>query len=360
MKIEDISRIYVVNLDRRPDRWERIQRDWEQTGVGLELTRWTACDGNDYDPPRSWDVGRGAFGCYLSHTSILVEMVKQGYEHVLILEDDATFSTDFRDKLTAVLADLPTLYDQCYLGYQLLHTDKTPPSKITENLGRGQNMNRNHGILYSRRGAVRLLKHLLDLGERNKQEHIDHFLGRVIHERKDNSGQNEYDCYISIPPIVYQGESMSDINGKNNTERRWIYNGYYKTEKPRLCDILEWRAGYGVLGRGDSMGYDGLKIDVDFALGGNPTAISTISLHAPSSATIKTTKAVLVLGAMNRSGGCGSDVVCLVDDEEIGRVRKRNERTKPIRLEPGEHRLEFRLDGNNAKAHTLWAFRLAE
>lgn len=356
MRIEDISRVYVINLAKRADRWDAVRAAWEATGVELPLTRFVACDGEDYDPPKSWDVGRGAWGCYLSHISILVEAVRLGFRHTLILEDDAVFDDGFREKLSAVLGDLPTLYDQCYLGYQLLHTNTTPPSRITEHLGRGQNMNRNHATLYSRRGVQRILAHLTDLGEREKKEHIDHWLGRQIHEKKNKAGQNEYDCYIAIPSIVFQGAGKSNINGKHNPEHRWLYAGVWKTEPKPLVDILAFSTGYGTIGRGDYLGYDGLKPD-------RPTTGKTasLSLHAPSTVRIENRSAVRVCGYMNSSGGSGCDCLAVVDGQEIGRVKQKSQTTGQITLPPGEHVLEWRLTGkNNALAHTVWSVSAAD
>ena len=354
MKITDIDRVYVVNLDRRPDRWDRIQKDWADTGVELPLTRYTACDGQVFLPPRSWDVGNAAFGCYLSHVSIMIEMARLGIEHALILEDDAVFAPDFRDRLTATLADMPAMYDQLYLGYQLLNQDRIKPTRITDNLGRASNCNRNHAILYSRRGAVRILHRLLELKDRQPKHHIDHWLGR-LHEELDGNKLHTYDVFISIPTIVYQGAGKSDISGKDNQVNKWLYTGEYLKEDPAIVEILDYKTSYGAVGKGSSLGYEGRLIDLPPGV----QAGTTISLHAPAVATVATHKPLVVVGAMNGSGGPGCDVICLVDDVEIGRIRKSKSVSKAVRLDAGKHKLEFRLDGkNNALAHSVWSFAM--
>ena len=78
MKIKDIEAVYVINLARREDRWEQLQSAWKRTGMPQELIRFRACDGRDFIPPLSWDVGNAAFGCYLSHVGVLTEIVKFG------------------------------------------------------------------------------------------------------------------------------------------------------------------------------------------------------------------------------------------------------------------------------------------
>lgn len=67
---------YVINLDRRPDRWLRTQALWSPW---LDLIRVPAVD----------MPGNGALGCKLSHCQ-LAESLLSNADMVLILEDDST------------------------------------------------------------------------------------------------------------------------------------------------------------------------------------------------------------------------------------------------------------------------------
>ena len=349
MKIEDISRVYVINLARREDRWTAVQDAWKAAGVELPLTRFVACDGNDFSPPKSWDVGRGAYGCYLSHLSILTEAVRTGVENFLIFEDDACFAENFGEKLGMVLKDLPADYDQLYLGWQALHADRVPPVKITDVLGRCGNCNRNHATLWSRRGAVRVLQRLQDLGERQKKHHIDHWLGE-LHEQLDDYGNHAYHCYLSIPQLVFQSAGKSDICGKQTQLNSWAYTGSYAREYPPLAEVRSFKAAFGRLGRRGYLGYEGRKADIK-----EDERTTILSAHAPSALAVAITEPVTVAGCVNSTGNASEPVRVHVDGVEIGTIQQPRDQTPKTELDPGNHWLEFFIDKDqNAFAHTYW------
>lgn len=84
---------YVINLDRRPDKWDITRERLEN--VGFSPKRWSAVDGLSYqDIPYKkspeWDtMTPGAIGCAMSHLAILTEMANKNLEHVVVFEDDA-------------------------------------------------------------------------------------------------------------------------------------------------------------------------------------------------------------------------------------------------------------------------------
>lgn len=349
MNVSDISKVYVINLARRPDRWDAIQQAWQATGVDLPLTRFFACDGRAFDPPKSWDVGRAAYGCYLSHLSILVEAVRNDLTSFLILEDDAVFADDFAAKLALCLADLPSDFDQLYLGWQALHADRVPPTRITEHLGRAGNNNRNHSTIWSRSGAVRFLHRLTELSERKKQHHIDHWMGE-LHEELTDSGEHAYNVYNCIPQIVYQGSGKSDICGKETPLNKWLYLGSYLSEPKPLADVKSWRTEFGTLGKNGRLGYEKRKTDT--TAGPRKT---TLSLHAPSEAVISSDRPLSVIGRMNSSGHTAAPVSVLIDGTLIGLVQQPGDETPSVTIPAGEHKLEFLIDKKvNAWAHTYW------
>jgi len=360
MKITDIDMAYVISLAKRADRREKFWAAWQGGKTpaplaGIPASLFLACDGREFDPPRSWDVGRGAFGCYLSHISILTDAVRAGETRIeelknfLVLEDDAVPCEGFREKLAAVLADLPDDFDQLYLGWQALHSDRVPPTRITEHLGRAGNCNRNHAILYSRKGAVKILKRLLDLSERKPKHHIDHWLGE-LHEELDDNGLHRYNCYISIPAIVYQAAGNSDISGKETPLNKWLYTGTYKEERPPRFSVLSYKTAFGDIGRRGSLGYENRKAEFTA-----DDKTETVSLHAPSVLWIENTIPLTVGAAMNKSGGSRDPVRAAVDGQPLGYVQAPDDRTREVVIEPGKHCLEFLIDKvNNAFAHTFW------
>jgi hypothetical protein len=85
---------YVINLDRRPDRWEQISAHLTELGISFE--RISAVDGKTWDG-KGWkkqgrtreDYWRGAAGCYFSHLRALETAIERDTFPSVILEDDA-------------------------------------------------------------------------------------------------------------------------------------------------------------------------------------------------------------------------------------------------------------------------------
>jgi len=89
-------RLYVINLDRSPDRLAHITKVFAE--IGLEFTRIPAIDGNKlsdeefahWTKERNWPkpLTRTEVGCFLSHCEALRLGIKQGDPYFAIFEDD--------------------------------------------------------------------------------------------------------------------------------------------------------------------------------------------------------------------------------------------------------------------------------
>lgn len=92
-------RIFVINLERRPDRLESIATRLNM--LGLEFERVQAFDGmnNSVKHLVSWPKAilfnylqrpsLGVIGCYQSHRLVFQKIVKDKIPQALVLEDDA-------------------------------------------------------------------------------------------------------------------------------------------------------------------------------------------------------------------------------------------------------------------------------
>ena len=118
----NIDHTFVINLDHRPDRWQKIQNDFKDTGLKLE--KWNAIYGKNLDETTIQEVTTdycnnfctyGIIGCWLSHYTLWQYIVKNNLDNVLILEDDAIPLPDFNNKLNETI--IPTNYDLVYIGY---------------------------------------------------------------------------------------------------------------------------------------------------------------------------------------------------------------------------------------------------
>ncbi|MEN5168795.1 hypothetical protein ABE444_04440 [Brevundimonas pondensis] len=117
-----VDGVIVVNLDRRPDRWEAFQVAWRDLLPWDQVVRLSASDGQQLTGyGRSpWFRGRkrdrtwaGRAGCALSHARALREAHERGWARVLIMEDDAIPAGDAGALLSAL--NSPG-WDLLYLG----------------------------------------------------------------------------------------------------------------------------------------------------------------------------------------------------------------------------------------------------
>ena len=87
MNITSIPK-FVVNLERRPDRLEHIQKEMDYMGWEYELFK--AVDLNNHG------------GCTLSHTEIIKIAKERGYDSVMVIEDDCTFLPYSKDLINKI------------------------------------------------------------------------------------------------------------------------------------------------------------------------------------------------------------------------------------------------------------------
>ncbi|KAL7646435.1 UNVERIFIED_CONTAM: hypothetical protein RMT77_003348 [Armadillidium vulgare] len=136
--------IYLINLQRRPDRKERML--WTLDELGIEVEVLDAVDGkqlnasylerigvkqlvNYKDPWSKRDMTYGEIGCFLSHYNIWRDMVEKNYRKVVVFEDDIRFEPFFKDKLSYMMKQMKELnlqWDLVYLGRKKLKDSDEP------------------------------------------------------------------------------------------------------------------------------------------------------------------------------------------------------------------------------------------
>jgi hypothetical protein len=128
-----IDAVLVINLDDRPERWHKLLAEAEGLIPEGKLHRISAVRGSDLSgyAKKPWFRGnrrdatwaaRG--GCVLAHRRALQTARDAGWDTVLVLEDDVTFTPALRDNCESLGAALESsTWDICYLGY----TDPSPP-----------------------------------------------------------------------------------------------------------------------------------------------------------------------------------------------------------------------------------------
>jgi len=90
--------IFVINLDRRPDRLAAITKMLD--GLGLKFKRVAAVDGRSFDVWKHSNIfkaalyydlklpTRGTVACFLSHRLVWAEMIERQVKQAIIFEDD--------------------------------------------------------------------------------------------------------------------------------------------------------------------------------------------------------------------------------------------------------------------------------
>lgn len=141
--IKNFDKIYCVNLNRRPDRLEEVQKEFERVGLsGIE--RFEAIDGSTYD----WSHTKshllvGELGLIETHINIIKEAIDKKYESILIFEDDVYFNDEFL-KIDEYMVALPTDWEMLYLGGN--HTYGRPPEHINNKVLRLNRTYTTHAI----------------------------------------------------------------------------------------------------------------------------------------------------------------------------------------------------------------------
>ena len=213
---------FVVNLDRRNDRWESFMKNADSSIKFLNYERFSAVDGkgiknscqlqqifenNDYS------MRRGMIGCLLSHVKLYTDLINSDYEYFVILEDDIEFTPNFEDKYNNVLSQLSDKsWDFLFLGHHIkdknkqideLNKDKTPI--ITKRNAYWSFLNSlggTGGYIIKKQGAIKLLDFINKSGSTNG---IDTLIQKSA---------NELDIYYTNPHLIF----TDCYRGNNNLD----------------------------------------------------------------------------------------------------------------------------------------------
>ncbi len=115
--------VYVINLDRRADRWAAISADMAR--LGIQATRIAAIDARDLAS------GSGEEACTLSHRKALEAFLATAHPVALILEDDA----ELADDIPAMLRSQEWWPEGCGL-IKLDHTRRTKTRLLGPEIGK--------------------------------------------------------------------------------------------------------------------------------------------------------------------------------------------------------------------------------
>jgi len=118
------DRIYCINLDSRPDRWQYVNTHFAKFGLKNKVERFSAIDvRNNPEFQNQEKLLQDNFsllamcGCMLSHRSIIEKAKAEGLKNVLVFEDDIRILSANIKSLKESLKDLNELeWDVFYFG----------------------------------------------------------------------------------------------------------------------------------------------------------------------------------------------------------------------------------------------------
>lgn len=187
---------YVINLDRRSDRWNTFQ---QASGIDQinNLRRWSGTDGKllnidadtrvslftKYNIVRSTRRShmelntKGGVGCYISHTEVWKHFLEKGNSEVgMIIEDDAVMDSAAVHRIKTFIASSDViknneLWDFCILAPHLKNKKHGPMYPGDETCLRLMEFSGLTGYLFTKRGVRKALPHIFPI-----QVHLDWFL----------------------------------------------------------------------------------------------------------------------------------------------------------------------------------------
>ncbi len=209
MFLNYFDKIICLTLERRPNRWEIALEEFKKYGLENIVEKFNGVDGKDsgileQNLPMSDGVRLkfGEIGCTMSHQKIIEKCQKEGYENVLILEDDAEFDSNWQITLKNVIEkELPQNWDMLYLGGN--HSIK--PTQVTEHLFKIQHTYTTHAYAVNKRIFPKILETFPKTAVDCKRQ-VDVYYSSI---------QKSTNSFVIMPHIAWQKEGFSDIQEKN-------------------------------------------------------------------------------------------------------------------------------------------------
>ena len=203
-------KIKVINLKRREDRKNNVIENFKNANV-LNYEFIEATDGNNLEITsdiielfKGNDFGnrKGVIGCALTHYKLWKKLIESEDEYYLIMEDDFTLCSDFKNKLES---NNYSRYDTLFCGYHMFSNVR---EKVRDIYEKGDTkidklvMDQYIGGLFcysiNRKGAKKLVEYI----EKHGIKHGIDYLFKII---------PELECYETQPQICF---SDWNENGK--------------------------------------------------------------------------------------------------------------------------------------------------
>lgn len=215
MITQTIKNSRALVLDKRLQDWPAIKSQFMDYGLSVRLflaggsepypkDTYDHIDINELPPIYSnsidyptWFLRPNAYNAWLSHKKILEQTLNEGFDHVLIIEDDSFIENDFKEVLTKVTPFFEqNKYDMVYFGGY--HYNGSWEHTSNENVIKLRGSGGWHGVLITK-PVIELLLTFKPIGP------YDWICGKYIH--------HVFDCYAIYPSIISQKSGFSFVEG---------------------------------------------------------------------------------------------------------------------------------------------------
>ena len=208
---EYFSKIYCINLDSRPDRYNECLREFKK--LNIDVQRVSGINGKLYFRP-GLNLSAGAYGLLLTNIRIIEDAIMNEHKNILVLEDDVKFIDIFYKIFNEKITLLPNDWDLLYLGgnnvfhqgkFNLITGDKN--FKVTKENYKTLNHELCKTTWTQTTHAVAINSKFYDI----LMDSIRKNMTQPIDLQYCTLQQTGYNAYTFMPSLVLQRPSFSDI-----------------------------------------------------------------------------------------------------------------------------------------------------
>lgn len=192
-----IEKIYCINLNERPDRWQRLKEEIKKMDFTVE--RFQAIREKT-----------GFIGCKRSHVEVL--KLCWSCKCFMILEDDVCFMPDAKENLDKAINQLPRNWDMLYLGVN----PQVKLKKFSKNLYEVKNSWTTHAMIFNNQNNI--IDFIIENADRERK--IDVLYANLIQEK--------FKCFVTYPLVTTQYNGISDVVKGKVDYYNTIINGFKK------------------------------------------------------------------------------------------------------------------------------------